>query len=164
MSVRRRRVCGHLNLTTYEFQSSTTKTQGGLPDIDDSGGLSGPLKLILRNCNAVYEAAMKMDERLLKLLYANAATKNAFFKKVGEIAVFDKQGFGWTVSNEEILKGSYTRFRNKIGLATREGDFTSVRLVPVNDDFDEIKLTNKGKDVRKYKVVGVRRSKVKVVS
>ena len=37
---------------------------------------------------------MKMDERLLKLLYANAATKNAFFKKVGEIAVFDKQGFG----------------------------------------------------------------------
>ena len=107
---------------------------------------------------------MKMDERLLKLLYANAATKNAFFKKVGEIAVFDKQGFGWTVSNEEILKGSYTRFRNKIGLATREGDFTSVRLVPVNDGFDEIKLTNKGKDVRKYKVVGVRRSKVKVVS
>lgn len=157
-------MCGHLNLTTYEFQSSTTKTQGGLPDIDDSGGLSGPLKLILRNCNAVYEAAMKMDERLLKLLYANAAAKNAFFKKVGEIAVFDKQGFGWTVSNEEILKGSYTRFRNKIGLATREGDFTSVRLVPVNDDFDEIKLTNKGKDVRKYKVVGVRRSKVKVVS
>ena len=75
--------------------------------------------------NAVYEAAMKMDERLLKLLYANAATKNAFFKKVGEIAVFDKQGFGWTVSNEEILKGSYTRFRNKIGLATREGDFIS---------------------------------------
>lgn len=122
------------------------------------------MKLILRNCNAVYEAAMKMDERLLKLLYANAATTNAFFKKVGEIAVFDKQGFGWTVSNEEILKGSYTRFRNKIGLATREGDFTSVRLVPVNDDFDEIKLTNKGKDVRKYKVVGVRRSKVKVVS
>ena len=39
----------------------------------------------------------------------------------------------------------------------------SVRLVPANDDFDEIKLTNKGKDVRKYKVVGVRRSKVKVV-
>ena len=75
--------------------------------------------------NAVYEAAMKMDERLLKLLYANAATKNAFFKKVGEIAVFDKQEFGWTVSNEEILKGSYTRFRNKIGLATREGDFIS---------------------------------------
>ena len=41
--------------------------------------------------------------------------------------------------------------------------YTSVRLVPANDDFDEIKLTNKGKDVRKYKVVGVRRSKVKVV-
>ena len=42
--------------------------------------------------------------------------------------------------------------------------YTSVRLVPANDDFDEIKLTNKGKDVRKYKVVGVRRSKVKVGS
>ena len=27
-------MCGHLNLTTYEFQSSTTKTQGGLPDVD----------------------------------------------------------------------------------------------------------------------------------
>lgn len=75
--------------------------------------------------NAVYEAAMKMDERLLKLLYANAATKKAFFKKVGEVAVFDKQEFGWTVSNEEFLPDSYTRFRNKIGLANENGEFAS---------------------------------------
>ena len=75
--------------------------------------------------NAVYEAAMKMDERLLKLLYANAATKKAFFKKVGSITIFDKQEFGWTMSNEEFLPDSYTRFRNKIGLANKDGDFLS---------------------------------------
>lgn len=80
--------------------------------------------------NAVYEAAMKMDDQLLKLLYANAATKNAFFKKVGEIAVFDKQEFGWTVSNEEFLPDSYTRFRNKIGLANENGEYlTSSREI-----------------------------------
>ena len=75
--------------------------------------------------NAVYEAAMKMDERLLKLLYANAATKKAFFKKVGSITIFDKQEFGWTVSNEEFLPDSYTRFRNKIGLANENGEYLS---------------------------------------
>lgn len=47
--------------------------------------------------------------------------------------------------------------------AKSDGKFTSVRLIPVNEDYDEIKLTNsKGKDVRKYKVTGVRRTKVKV--
>ena len=80
--------------------------------------------------NAVYEAAMKMDDQLLKLLYANAATKKAFFKKIGEIAVFDKQEFGWTVSNEEFLPDSYTRFRNKIGLANENGEYlTSSREI-----------------------------------
>lgn len=73
--------------------------------------------------NAVYEAAMKMDDKLLKLLYANTATKKAFFKKVGEIAVFDKQEFGWAVSNEEFLPDSYTRFKNKIGLANANGEY-----------------------------------------
>lgn len=68
--------------------------------------------------NAVFEAAQKMDAKLLKALRANEATRKRFFTDVGGgISVFDKQQFGWVVSNRAFLPDSYTRFRNKIGLA-----------------------------------------------
>lgn len=67
--------------------------------------------------NAVYEAAMQMDGNLLRLLLSNEETKSHFFKEVDGIAVFDKVGFGWVVNNREFLPDSYTRFKNKIGLA-----------------------------------------------
>lgn len=67
--------------------------------------------------NAVIEAAHKMDAKLLKALRANATTRKRFFTDVEGIAVFDKRQFGWIVSNRAFLPDSYTRFRNKIGLA-----------------------------------------------
>lgn len=71
---------------------------------------------ILRN--AVYEATMKMDEKLLALLLSNDEIKRRFFTHVGQEAwVFDKIAFGWLVNNREFLPDSYTRFKNKIGLA-----------------------------------------------
>ena len=67
--------------------------------------------------NAVIEAAQKMDADLLKALHANTTTRKRFFTDVDGIAVFDKQQFEWVVSNRAFLPDSYTRFRNKIGLA-----------------------------------------------
>ena len=40
--------------------------------------------------NAVYEAAMQMDAKLIKALYANEETRKHFFTDVDGIAVFDK--------------------------------------------------------------------------
>ena len=74
---------------------------------------------------AVYEAAMKMDENLIKLLYENEETKKRFFTFVSEVAVFDKVGFGWVVNNRQFLPDSYTRYKNKIGLVDKHGDFIS---------------------------------------
>lgn len=75
--------------------------------------------------NAVYEAAMKMDSNLIKLLYENEVTKNRFFTVVNGIAVFDKVGFGWVINNREFLPDSFTRYKNKIGLVNNNGEFLS---------------------------------------
>ena len=59
--------------------------------------------------NAVYEAAMKMDPKLIKMLFENADTKARFFTDIDSISVFDKVGFGWVINNREFLPDSYTR-------------------------------------------------------
>lgn len=71
--------------------------------------------------NAVYEAAMKMDERLIRLLLANDETRTRFFAEVDGIKVFDKVGFAWVINNRQFLPDSYTRFKNKIGLVDEAG-------------------------------------------
>jgi adenine-specific DNA-methyltransferase len=77
--------------------------------------------------NAVYEATMQMDTNLIHLLLSDEITKKQFFKEVDGITVFDKVGFGWVVSNREFLPDSYTRFKNKIGLADDRGDMISTK-------------------------------------
>lgn len=72
--------------------------------------------------NAVYEAAMTMDEKLLHLLINNNDTKKRFFKKIDDIWVFDKTEFSWVINNKEFFPDSYTMFKNKIGLADGNGD------------------------------------------
>lgn len=75
--------------------------------------------------NAVYEAAMKMDVDLLKILYNNEATRQRFFTDIDGISVFDKVGFGWVINNREFLPDAYTRYKNKIGLVNNKGDYIS---------------------------------------
>lgn len=75
--------------------------------------------------NAVYEAAMKMDSNLIKLLYENEVTKSKFFTVVDGVAVFDKVGFGWVINNRQFLPDSFTRYKNKIGLVDNNGEFLS---------------------------------------
>lgn len=73
--------------------------------------------------NAVYEAAMQMDARLIKALYDNEGTRKHFFTDIDGIAVFDKIGFGWVINNREFLPDSYTRYKNKIGLVNNRGEY-----------------------------------------
>ena len=44
--------------------------------------------------NAVYEAAMKMDAKLIRLLLENEETSSRFFTDVDGVKVFDKTGVG----------------------------------------------------------------------
>ena len=75
--------------------------------------------------NAVYEAAMQMDAKLIKALFANEETRKHFFVDVDGIAVFDKIGFGWIINNREFFPNSYTRYKNKIGLINNQGEYIS---------------------------------------
>lgn len=75
--------------------------------------------------NAVYEAAMEMDAELIKLLLTDAVIKTQFFTDVDGVLVFDKVGFGWVINNRQFLPDSYTRYKNKIGLADEHGDLIS---------------------------------------
>ena len=67
--------------------------------------------------NAVYEAAMGLDADLLRLLLKNPETKARFFQEADGFLIFDKAGFAWAINNRQFLPDSYTRFKNKIGLA-----------------------------------------------
>lgn len=75
--------------------------------------------------NAVYEAAMRMDAGLIKLLLSNTETKTRFFTDVGGVLVFDKVGFGWVINNHQLLPSSYTRYKNKIGLVNASDELIS---------------------------------------
>lgn len=75
--------------------------------------------------NAVYEAAMKMDQGLIHLLLSNKETRARFFTDVDGIKVFDKMGFAWVINNRQFLPDSYTRFKNTVGLADESGNLLS---------------------------------------
>jgi adenine-specific DNA-methyltransferase len=105
--------------------------------------------------NAVYEAAMQMDEKLIHLLLSNEETKARFFRNVDGVMVFDKVGFAWVINNREFLPDSYTRFKNKIGLADKNSELIStsgkVELVfPYKDcvlEGDQTKEDQKRKEI-----------------
>jgi len=91
--------------------------------------------------------------------------------KDGEICVFERRE-GTCDNNDIVLVehasnkgddmfGSYV-IKKFVGKKSSGGGYTSVRLVPVNEDHDEVKLVNNGHNVRKYRIVGVWRSEIKV--
>ena len=73
--------------------------------------------------NKVAEAAATLDPELLRLLLSDAEAKKRFFADVDGTAVFDKTAFGWVVENRAFLPDSFTRFKNRIGLADARGEF-----------------------------------------
>lgn len=64
----------------------------------------------------VSDAARANDEKLLKSLLNNDLLKDAFFTKVDDIYVFDKNKFVWVLESKEFLPDSFTMYKNKIGL------------------------------------------------
>ena len=79
--------------------------------------------ILLRN--AVYESAMRMDEKLLRLLLNDDFTREKFFADIDGVKIFDKLAFAWTINNRQFLPDSYTRYANKIGLADERDNFIS---------------------------------------
>ncbi|QYI99812.1 site-specific DNA-methyltransferase [Thalassovita mediterranea] len=75
--------------------------------------------------NAVIEAALNMDARLLELLMQSDTIKAHFFTPVAGALVFDKVKFQDFVSNKAFLPDSYTAFKNRIGLTDGRGDYLS---------------------------------------
>ncbi len=75
--------------------------------------------------NAVYEAANKMDEKLISLLLSDESIEKLFFKKINKVFVFDKQKFNFVINNREMLPDSYTRYRQDIGLINSRDEFIS---------------------------------------
>ncbi|CAG0892487.1 unnamed protein product [Cyprideis torosa] len=75
--------------------------------------------------NAVIEAALNMEPRLLELLMQSDTIKAHFFTEVAGTLVFDKVKFQDFVSNKAFLPDSYTAFKNRIGLTDRRGDYLS---------------------------------------
>ena len=73
--------------------------------------------------NKVAEAAATLDPALLRLLLSEEESKKRFFADVDGTAVFDKTAFAWVVENRAFLPDSFTRFKNRIGLADARGEF-----------------------------------------
>ncbi len=70
--------------------------------------------------NKVVEAALKPDDKLLKLLLSDKTSKKYFFKDIDGVFVFDKIQFQKFVSNKSFLPDSFTSFSNKIGLTSND--------------------------------------------
>ena len=75
--------------------------------------------------NRIVEDALSIQPLLVKELLGNEKMKKAFFTDVEGVMVFDKVKFQRFVSDTQFLGGSYTMFKNKIGLANENGRFMS---------------------------------------
>lgn len=75
--------------------------------------------------NQIVEDALSIQPLLIKELLGNEKMKKVFFTDVEGVMVFDKIKFQRFVSDTQFLGGSYTMFKNKIGLANENGRFVS---------------------------------------
>lgn len=73
----------------------------------------------------VSDAARNNDKKLLKALLNNDLLKEAFFTKVDDIYVFDKNKFVWVLESKEFLPDSFTMYKNKIGLVDSNNNLIS---------------------------------------
>ena len=75
--------------------------------------------------NRIVEDALSLNPLLIKLLLGNDKIKAVFFQDVEGVVVFDKVKFQRFVCDTQFLGGSYTMFKNKIGLTDENGRFIS---------------------------------------
>lgn len=79
--------------------------------------------------NKIIELALKLDKGLIKLLLSDKKIKEVFFTKVDKTLIFGKDKFLLFVSSKEFLPDSYTAFKNKIGLITKDEFLTQQKEV-----------------------------------
>ena len=78
------------------------------------------------NKNKLSELARKYDAKLLNVLMKEKKIKNHFFSKLEEgILVFKKDVFLQFLNNKEFLPDSFTVYKTKIGLGSRDGSLLS---------------------------------------
>ena len=65
----------------------------------------------------VINHAQNCDETLIKLLLAKPALKKAFFKKAGDVWIFNQFLFMRFLEQKNHLKDSYTKYRGDVGLS-----------------------------------------------
>ena len=75
--------------------------------------------------NRIVEDALSLNPRLIKLLLDNDKMKVVFFQDVDGVMVFDKIKFQRFVSDTQFLGGSYTMYKNMIGLTDENRRFIS---------------------------------------
>lgn len=73
----------------------------------------------------VSDATRSNDKKLLKVLLENELLREAFFTKVDDIYVFDKNKFVWILESKEFLPDSFTMYKNKIGLVDSNNNLIS---------------------------------------
>ena len=78
------------------------------------------------NKNKLSELARKYDVKLLNVLMKEEKIKNHFFSELEEgVLVFKKDVFLQFLNNKEFLPDSFTAYKTKIGLGSRDGSLLS---------------------------------------
>jgi adenine-specific DNA-methyltransferase len=70
--------------------------------------------------NKIVELALDLDVDLLKLLKKSKDLAKIFFQELDGVLIFDKIKFQSFVSNKQFLPGSFTEYKNKIGLVANQ--------------------------------------------
>ena len=78
------------------------------------------------NKNKLMELANNYDKELLQTLMEETEVKNHFFSKVTrDILVFKREVFLQFINNKEFLPDSFTIYKSRIGLATKDNKYLS---------------------------------------
>lgn len=80
----------------------------------------------------IQELALKYDEKLISTLLNNNEMKIHFFKEVGGALIFKREEFVEFIGGKYYLEDSYTKYRNKIGLAVNNNYIKENRDVVLN--------------------------------
>lgn len=80
----------------------------------------------------IQELALKYDEKLISILLSNDDMKMYFFKEVGKALIFKREEFIEFIGGKYYLEDSYTKYRNKIGLAVNNDYIKENRDVVLN--------------------------------
>ncbi|HBH3439845.1 site-specific DNA-methyltransferase [Clostridioides difficile] len=80
----------------------------------------------------IQELALKYDEKLISAILNNAEMKLHFFTEVGGALIFKREEFIEFIGGKYYLEDSYTKYRNKIGLAVDNSYIKENRDVVLN--------------------------------